>query len=76
MASRPTPRRLSGPLRGRGQALYTVVGYGFPGVIGGLGGGVLSAAFGLASVFWLSAACALVATGCALRLRALAHHAP
>ena len=65
-----------GRLRGRGQALYTVVGYGFPGVIGGLGGGVLSSAFGLASVFWLSAACALVATGCALRLRALAHHAP
>ncbi|WP_290970500.1 MFS transporter [Hydrogenophaga sp.] len=64
-----------GRLRGRGQALYTVIGYGLPGVMGGLGGGLLSSAFGLASVFWLSAACALVATGCALRLRALEHRA-
>ncbi len=64
-----------GRLRGRGQALYTVVGYGLPGVMGGLGGGVLSSALGLASVFWLSAACALVAMGCALRLRRLDHRA-
>jgi len=62
-----------GRLRGRGQALYTVIGYGLPGVIGGLGGGVLSSAFGLASVFWFAAVCALVATVCALRLRALEH---
>jgi PPP family 3-phenylpropionic acid transporter len=62
-----------GRLRGRGQALYTVIGYGLPGVIGGLGGGVLSSAFGLASVFWLSAACAGVATVCALQLRKLEH---
>ncbi|MEX1167373.1 MAG: MFS transporter [Hydrogenophaga sp.] len=62
-----------GRLRGRGQALYTVVGYGLPGVIGGLGGGLLSSAVGLASVFWLSAGCALVATGCAWRLRSLEH---
>jgi MFS transporter, PPP family, 3-phenylpropionic acid transporter len=60
-----------GRLRGRGQALYTVVGYGLPGLIGGLGGGVLSSAFGLSSVFWLAGACALVAMGCALRLRQL-----
>jgi PPP family 3-phenylpropionic acid transporter len=65
-----------GRLRGRGQALYTVVGYGLPGVLGGLGGGLLSSAFGLASVFWLSAACALVAMGCALRLRGLEHDQP
>jgi PPP family 3-phenylpropionic acid transporter len=58
-----------GRLRGRGQALYTVVGYGLPGVIGGLGGGLLSSAFGLASVFWLAAACAAVAMLCALRAR-------
>ena len=64
-------RHFPGRLRGRGQALYTVVGYGLPGVIGGLGGGLLSSAFGLSSVFWLSAACAVVATGCAWRLRAL-----
>lgn len=60
-----------GRLRGRGQALYTVVGYGLPGVLGGLGGGLLSSALGLGSVFWLAAGCALVAMGCALRLRRL-----
>ena len=62
-----------GRLRGRGQALYTVVGYGLPGVIGGLGGGVLSSALGLASVFWLAGALALVATLCAWRLRQIEH---
>jgi MFS transporter, PPP family, 3-phenylpropionic acid transporter len=63
-----------GRLRGRGQALYTVVGYGLPGVMGGLLGGVLSSALGLASVFWVSSACAVVALVCALRLRHLSHH--
>jgi MFS transporter, PPP family, 3-phenylpropionic acid transporter len=62
-----------GRLRGRGQALYTVIGYGLPGVLGGLGGGVLSSALGLASVFWLAGALAVVATLCALRLRRLEH---
>ena len=60
-----------GPLRGRGQALYTVLGYGLPGVIGGVAGGLLSSALGLASVFWLASACAAVAALCALRVRAL-----
>ena len=60
-----------GRLRGRGQALYTVVGYGLPGVIGGLGGGMLSASLGLDSVFWLSAGVAALALGCAFQLRRL-----
>ncbi len=55
----------------RGQALYTVVGYGLPGVIGGLGGGLLSADMGLGSVFWLSSAVAALALACSLRLRHL-----
>jgi MFS transporter, PPP family, 3-phenylpropionic acid transporter len=59
-----------GRLRGRGQALYAVVGYGLPGLVGGLTGGLLSSALGLASVFWLSSACAVVACLCALRARA------
>ena len=52
-------------LRGRGQALYTVIAYGFPGVLGGLLGGVLSEHWGLASVFWASAVASVlaVATG-------------
>lgn len=62
-------RHFPGRLRVRGQALYTVIGYGLPGTLGGLGGGVLSSAFGLASVFWLAGGLAGVATLCAWRLR-------
>ena len=62
-----------GRLRGRGQALYTVIGYGLPGVLGGLGGGLLSSTLGLSSVFWLSGALAAVATLCAWRLRRIEH---
>lgn len=57
-----------GSLRGRGQALYTVVGYGFPGVLGGLLGGVLSSRLGLGSVFWAGLLSAVLATGCALKV--------
>mgnify|MGYP006142576987 FL=1 len=57
-----------GRLRGRGQALYAVLGYGLPGVVGGLAGGLLSSALGLASVFWLSSACGVAAALCALRV--------
>lgn len=60
-----------GRLRGRGQALYTVFGYGLPGVLGGLGGGLLASVYGLASVFWLGLVCALLALACTLRLRGL-----
>jgi MFS transporter, PPP family, 3-phenylpropionic acid transporter len=58
-----------GRLRGRGQALYTVVGYGLPGILGGLGGGLVSSRWGMGPMFWLSAACALAAMGCAWRLK-------
>jgi len=57
-----------GRLRGRGQALYTVIGYGLPGVLGSLGGGILSAKFGLSAVFVASAAIGIIATGCAWRV--------
>ncbi|MFZ9544275.1 MAG: MFS transporter [Hylemonella sp.] len=57
-----------GRLRGRGQALYTVLAYGFPGVVGGLLGGALSERFGLASVFWLALLSSLLATACAWRV--------
>ncbi len=65
-----------GAMRGRGQALYTMVGYGVPGVLGGLMGGWLGGHSGLSAVFWASAGAALAATGCALRLRAVAPPAP
>lgn len=57
-------------LRGRGQALYAVLGYGLSGVTGGLLGGLVSTRWGVGSVFWLAAAMALLACGAAWRMRA------
>jgi MFS transporter, PPP family, 3-phenylpropionic acid transporter len=57
-----------GRLRGRGQALFTVIGYGLPGVLGGLVGGILSTKHGLVSVYWASCATALIATACAFKV--------
>ncbi len=62
-----------GRLRGRGQAIFTVIAYGFPGVIGGVLGGSLSAAFGLVSVFWASIGMGLIAAACAWRVWCLQH---
>ena len=60
-----------GRLRGRGQALYTVIGYGLPGVLGGLVGGVLTEKYGLVSVFWACTATSLASVLCAFQLLAL-----
>lgn len=57
-----------GRLRGRGQALFMVVGYGLPGVLGGLLGGALSARFGLQSVFWACTGISVAAAACAFRV--------
>lgn len=57
-------------LRGRGQALYTILGYGLSGVIGGVGGGWLVERLGFAAVFWAAAAAGLLAWGCAQRAAA------
>ena len=62
-----------GRLRGRGQALYSVIGYGIPGVIGSLLGGQLSAHLGLASVFWATAVTSLLAMGCSAMVWRLRH---
>ena len=62
-----------GHLRGRGQALYTVIGYGLPGVLGGVAGGYLTTQWGLASVFWVTLAIALAATASAYRVWRLQH---
>ena len=51
-------------LRTRGSALYTTLGYGVPGVVGGFAGGLLSQAFGLAAVFWAASLAALASAGC------------
>ena len=54
-------------LRGRGQALYTMLGYGISGVLGGVGGGWVISHFGFAAVFWAAAACAGMAWLCVRR---------
>ena len=61
-------------LRGRGQALYTVIAYGFPGVIGGLLGGIISERWGLASVFWASAVTSALAMAASFKV--WRHHHP
>ena len=70
-------RHFPGQLRGRGQALFTVIGYGFGGVIGVLAGGAAAQRFGFVAMFSAATALALVATGCAWRtLRLEAPTAP
>lgn len=64
-----------GRLRGRGQALYTVLGYGASGVIGGVAGGALSEAWGYRAVFWAAAAAGGVAALCCWRALILARRA-
>ena len=54
-------------LRGRGQALCTTIGYGLPGVLGGVGGGWLISQLGYSAVFWASALAGVVASFCAWR---------
>lgn len=57
-------RLFPGRLRGRGQALYTVLGYGIPGVMAGLGGGWLIERFGYPAAFWGSVFASVVAWVC------------
>lgn len=66
-------RLFPGRLRGRGQALYTTLGYGLSGVLGGVGGGWIIGACGYAAVFWAAAGCAALGWLSARRaVRALA----
>ncbi len=58
-------RHFPGRLRGRGQALYTTLGYGLPGVLGGVGGGWVLQQQGYAALFWLASAAGLAAWLCA-----------
>ena len=64
-------KHFSGRLRGRGQALFTVMGYGFGGVAGVLAGGWIASRWGFAAVFGGAAVLGLLALGCAERVRRL-----
>lgn len=57
-------------LRGRGQALYTTLGYGLSGVLGGVGGGWMIGHLGFSSVFWAASAFGLCAWLAAARSQA------
>jgi MFS transporter, PPP family, 3-phenylpropionic acid transporter len=54
-------RHFPGPLRGRGQALYSVLGYGCSGLVGGLAGGWLGSRHGFSAVFWAASGVSLLA---------------
>lgn len=62
-----------GRLRGRGQALYAVLGYGLSGVTGGLLGGWVSQRWGLGAVFWVASGAALLATAAAHKSARVGH---
>lgn len=62
-------RHFPGPLRGRGQALYTTLGYGASGVIGGVAGGALIERWGYPAVFWASSGAAALSALCVVRSR-------
>ncbi|MCY1536376.1 putative 3-phenylpropionic acid transporter [compost metagenome] len=61
-------RRFPGHLRGRGQALFTVIGYGFGGVLGVLLGGAVAQELGYRTMFALAALLAVAGTLCAWRM--------
>jgi PPP family 3-phenylpropionic acid transporter len=58
-------------LRGRGQALYSIIGYGATGFLGALGGGVISEQLGLSAVFYGAIPVSLLAVLGAWRLKNL-----
>jgi len=65
-------RHFPGALRGRGQALYTTLGYGLPGVFGGVAGAAVVERWGYPAVFWAAAGTGLLGAACCARSRALA----
>jgi PPP family 3-phenylpropionic acid transporter len=64
-------KHFPGRLRGRGQALFTVTGYGVGGVVGVLAGGALASRFGFQLMFGAAAGLALLAFLCARRVEKL-----
>lgn len=68
-------RQFPGRLRGRGQALYSALGYGLSGLLGGVGGGWLVEHHGFGVLYAAAALAGVLALGCvglARRAEALA----
>ena len=64
-------RHFPGRLRGRGQALFTVIGYGFGGVLGVLAGGAIAQQFGYVAMFGVATLLAVLGSVCAWRTQRL-----
>jgi PPP family 3-phenylpropionic acid transporter len=64
-------KHFPGRLRARGQALFTVTGYGIGGVCGVLAGGEIIAHWGFRTMFAAAALLALLALACSWRVRQL-----
>lgn len=64
-------RHFPGRLRGRGQALFTVIGYGIGGVSGVLAGGGIVSAWGFEAMFGVSTVTAAIGLYCAWKVDAL-----
>lgn len=60
-------RHFPGRLRGRDGALYTLIGYGASGVIGGVAGGAVRRAWGFPAVFCSASGAAAIAVACSAR---------
>lgn len=57
-------RLFPGRLRARGQALYSILGYGASGVVGGFAGGWIIDHLGFEAAFWAASGCGLIALAC------------
>ena len=57
-----------GRLRGRGQALFTVTGYGLGGMAGVLAGGAIASTWGFEAMYWVATALGFMATLCAWKV--------
>jgi PPP family 3-phenylpropionic acid transporter len=64
-------KHFPGRLRARGQALFTVIGYGCGGVGGVLAGGLVVSHWGFRAMFAVAAVLGLLAMACAWRVRQL-----
>jgi PPP family 3-phenylpropionic acid transporter len=69
-------RLFPGRLRGRGQALYTVLGYGLSGVVGGVGGGFIIEYLGFQAAFAAAMCTAIAAWYCTRRMARCAPATP
>jgi PPP family 3-phenylpropionic acid transporter len=61
-------RHFPGRLRGRGQALFTLTGYGLGGVVGVVAGGAVVSRWGYETLYAIATATALVGVLCAWRM--------